>query len=504
MAYAATNPKKFLDADGLSYFSQKLNQYPTNDVIAAVVDGVQDALDEKVDTVSVGANNGVASLDNSGKVPASQLNAMTGATSSADGAAGLVPAPTSQDTGKFLRGDGTWQDGGRPMVILSYGNSTWQDFIAAYKANAIVYARASSNANPASGSQTRMAFMAYVNNADNPANVEFQYVRSIASHSDSQQIDQVFVYKLQSSGWSVETRDMGTTIAVGSNLTSTYSGNKLTINNVAVQAAVKNGTAGSLFTTGNKWDYERKVFVLNYGTTTWEEFETNYDSKKYFAFCRATDEADPTPSGNKAVRLAPIAFKYSTYVDFQYVKAPDSNDITHQGADVYVYRLDSVQGWSYEVRHAYSIVEAGTNLTSSYSGNTITLNAGNVVANGGNNDATSVSSLRVGTSSGTSYLYVTTKDGTERQINATHSSLVTNVAYDSTNAKITKTINGTTSDVVTASTLKTAMSLNNVENKSSATIRGELTSSNVTTALGYTPLDSSSVITNSQIDALFA
>lgn len=70
---------------------------------------------------------------------------------------------------------------------------------------------------------------------------------------------------------------------------------------------------------------------------------------------------------------------------------------------------------------------------------------------------------------------------------ADKSATVSTVAYDSTNKKITKTINGTTSDVVTASTLKTAMALNNVENKSSATIRGELTKSNVTTALGYAP-----------------
>ena len=39
--------------------------------------------------------------------------------------------------------------------------------------------------------------------------------------------------------------------------------------------------------------------------------------------------------------------------------------------------------------------------------------------------------------------------------------------------------------------IKSGMSLNNVENKSSATIRGEITSSNVTTALGYTPYNSS-------------
>ena len=40
---------------------------------------------------------------------------------------------------------------------------------------------------------------------------------------------------------------------------------------------------------------------------------------------------------------------------------------------------------------------------------------------------------------------------------ADKSATVSNVAYDSTNAKITKTINGTTSDVVTVSTLKTAL-----------------------------------------------
>ena len=53
---------------------------------------------------------------------------------------------------------------------------------------------------------------------------------------------------------------------------------------------------------------------------------------------------------------------------------------------------------------------------------------------------------------------------------ADKSATVSNVAWDSTNKKLTKTINGTTSDVVTG-----------------ATILGGLTSSQVTTALGYTP-----------------
>lgn len=34
---------------------------------------------------------------------------MSGATASADGASGLVPAPLAGDQGKFLKGDGTWE-----------------------------------------------------------------------------------------------------------------------------------------------------------------------------------------------------------------------------------------------------------------------------------------------------------------------------------------------------------------------------------------------------------
>ena len=45
---------------------------------------------------------------------------------------------------------------------------------------------------------------------------------------------------------------------------------------------------------------------------------------------------------------------------------------------------------------------------------------------------------------------------------------VTNVAYDSTNKKLTKTKNGSTSDIVTLATMKTDMSLNNVNNTSDA------------------------------------
>lgn len=117
------------------------------------------------------------------------------------------------------------------LTILSYGQSTWNDFIAAYTANRVVYCRASSNSNPASGSQTRLAFMAYVSNADNPTNVEFQYYRSVGTHTDSQQGDQVFIYKLdKSAGWSVTTRNAFTKIVAGTNMSSSYSNGTITLN----------------------------------------------------------------------------------------------------------------------------------------------------------------------------------------------------------------------------------------------------------------------------------
>ena len=116
------------------------------------------------------------------------------------------------------------------MTILAYGKSTWNDFITAYTANHVVYCRASSASNPASGSQTRMAFMAYVSNETNPTNVEFQYYRSVNAHSATQQGDQVYVYKLdKTAGWTVTVRESYTRIVAGTGINATYSNGVLTI-----------------------------------------------------------------------------------------------------------------------------------------------------------------------------------------------------------------------------------------------------------------------------------
>lgn len=130
------------------------------------------------------------------------------------------------------------------ITILSYGSSTWDDFITAYNANKVVYCRASSNSNPASGSQTRLAFMAYVNDATTPTNVEFQYYRSVSSHTESQQGDQVFVYKLdKTSGWSVTTREASVKVAYNNGITGTYSNGVMTLKhaNTAITAQTTQG-----------------------------------------------------------------------------------------------------------------------------------------------------------------------------------------------------------------------------------------------------------------------
>lgn len=150
----------------------------------------------------------------------------TGATSSTAGAAGLVPAPAAGDESKALLGDGTWGDATAKLVEMAYGESdAWAKFIAAYNAGSIVYCRASSSSNPGSGAKTRKAFMAYVNNETTPTSVEFQYVRSVSSKTDSQQSDQVFVYTLTNANggtWSVASRNMGPKINVSAPITKTF------------------------------------------------------------------------------------------------------------------------------------------------------------------------------------------------------------------------------------------------------------------------------------------
>lgn len=157
------------------------------------------------------------------------------------------------------------------LVEMSYGESNaWAKFIAAYQGHKIVYCRASSNANPATGTQGRKAFMAYVNNAEKPTEVEFQYVRSVSTKTSSQPVDQVYVYKLTSASggtWTVQTRDMGPKLTQGTNTTVSYSNGTYTISasqptvNDATLTIQKNGTAVETFTANSSTNKTANIVV---------------------------------------------------------------------------------------------------------------------------------------------------------------------------------------------------------------------------------------------------
>lgn len=158
----------------------------------------------------------------------SSVNGQTGAVVlDADDVGALPDNTTIPSKTSDLENDSGFITG---MYIASYGHSTYAEVLAAYQANKVVYCRASSSNPPSSGSQNRMAFLAYVNDPTTPTEFEFQYYRSVSTHSDSQQGDQVFVYKLNSStGWSVTTREAYTKISPSTGLSKSYSSGTLTV-----------------------------------------------------------------------------------------------------------------------------------------------------------------------------------------------------------------------------------------------------------------------------------
>lgn len=212
---------------------------------------------ENDDLATVATSGSYNDLSNKPTIPAAQVNSDWNASS---GVAQILNKPNLATVAT----SGSYNDlTDKPtidfeLVEMSYGESNaWAKFIDAYRGHKIVYCRASSNSNPASGSQTRKAFMAYVNNADNPTEVEFQYVRSVSSKTSSQPVDQVFVYKLTSASggtWTVQTRDMGPKLASGANANVSYSNGTYTISatqptvNDATLTIQKNGTNVATFT----------------------------------------------------------------------------------------------------------------------------------------------------------------------------------------------------------------------------------------------------------------
>ena len=137
----------------------------------------------------------------------------------------LVPAATSADADKVLTVDGQGVPGWAVVPAQStglfqaeYGTTSYADIVQAINDKKIVYCRLNSGA-------SRMAFLAYIGSS----NVEFQYYRSLSSHSASNMTDEVYVYTVSSSGWTTTTRKTGVKVMAGTHMSQSYSNDTLTL-----------------------------------------------------------------------------------------------------------------------------------------------------------------------------------------------------------------------------------------------------------------------------------
>ena len=114
--------------------------------------------------------------------------------------------------------------------------------------------------------------MAYVNNEDNPTEVEFQYYRSVATHTNTQQGDQVYVYKLnKTNGWSVTVREAYTKIIAGTGLSSSYSKNAITLTASATAASEMPADIDTTGATGTSTNYARQDHTHKISLATGDE-----------------------------------------------------------------------------------------------------------------------------------------------------------------------------------------------------------------------------------------
>lgn len=188
--------------------------------LGSAPDGVTDV---EVDGTSVVNSSGVAEIDLSDKANVIHTHTVSDVTDFP-----TIPSNTSD-----LNNDSGYITG---MYIAAYGKSTYNEVLAAYQANKVVYCRASSSSNPASGNQLRMAFMAYVNNEAKPTEFEFQYYRSLNSHTYNDQCDQVYVYKLnKTSGWSITIRQAVAKIIPSTGLAYTFAAGNSPTNTIKVK-----------------------------------------------------------------------------------------------------------------------------------------------------------------------------------------------------------------------------------------------------------------------------
>ena len=166
----------------------------------------------------------------------------------------VPPFDSDLDANKVLvTGSQGWPEWGAPLFEAVYGTTTYAEVEEAFNAKKVVYCRV-----PQNGNAVRMAFLAYANPGTS-GNFEFQYYRSMNSRTYTNQVDEVYVYKVQnttSNQWSTTTRYSSYNTKVGNNLTYNISSNNLTLGltKVRLRDSVHTGYTAPLTTTTYDWD----------------------------------------------------------------------------------------------------------------------------------------------------------------------------------------------------------------------------------------------------------
>lgn len=239
--------------------------------------GVAEILN-KPTLATVATTGAYSDLSGTPTIPAAQVNSDWNASS---GVAEILNKPSLATVAT----SGSYNDlSDKPTIPVmelfeaTYGTTTYADITAAIAAKKIVYCKVS----PSGAS--RMAFLAYIGSNT----VEFQYYLSLSSRSATNQLDEVYVYTVNASGWTTTTRKAGVLIAAGTGLTSSYANGTVTINGKdtdqtydATSANPQSGVAVAGALAG-KADAEVVLFDANgspnqTGPWTLSEARTNFE-----------------------------------------------------------------------------------------------------------------------------------------------------------------------------------------------------------------------------------
>ena len=281
------------------------------------------------------------------------------------------------------------------LTILTYGSSTWNDFITAFNANKVVFVRCGAGTTPGASTKPILAHLVkveYYN--ENPRYAEFRFDDYVDQKTYANQDDHIRIYKLfTDNGWTLTTVPVAPRIVAGDGInynweenqrerTLTLSLDRASITTVSFEVvqtlpstgeanviylvpkstAQTNNTYDEYIYTNNDWEKigDTEIDLSNYYTKTVtnvllskkydvsDTAETNLEAGDYFPFNDVSDVNVP----KKKISWGYIKGHLKTYFDTLYTKVTSSainGNIKINDTETTVYTLpsDVVQDSSY-------------------------------------------------------------------------------------------------------------------------------------------------------------